>query len=79
MRVGRLDDASMAVELLLTMNNEEAINIAEKIEKLNTERKKIVETIVKEANSKVNEQDNIIMLYDENWHEGVLRLLHPGL
>ncbi|MBO1003419.1 single-stranded-DNA-specific exonuclease RecJ [Pseudogracilibacillus auburnensis] len=70
--VGRIADANIAVDLLLTEDEEEAIQIAEYIEKLNTERQQIVNKIVKEAEQHVNDEDGIIILYDENWHEGVL-------
>lgn len=70
--VGRLENASLAVKLLLTTDEEEAIEIAEEIEALNTERQSIVQTIVKEADARVDEADSFIVLADENWHEGVL-------
>src|SRR5699024_9093069 len=70
--VGRLDNASLAVDLLLTMDPDEAERIALQIEALNTERKTIVENMVQEAEERVNVDDGIIMLYDESWHEGVL-------
>src|SRR5699024_8117415 len=47
--VGRLDNASLAVDLLLTMDPDEAERIALQIEALNTERKTIVENMVQEA------------------------------
>src|SRR5699024_7134082 len=47
--VGRLQDARLAVELLLTTDREEAERIADEIEQLNDERKQIVDTILQEA------------------------------
>ena len=70
--VGRLQSAHLAVELLLTDDEEIAQQIAEEIEELNIERKKIVSKIVDEAEQKVNEDDGFIILYDKDWHEGVL-------
>ena len=70
--VGRLQSAHLAVELLLSDTYEEAIQISEKIEELNKERKKIVDDIVKEADAKVDTKAGVIILYDESWHEGVL-------
>src|SRR5699024_3401790 len=70
--VGRLQDASLAVQLLLTDDEDEAEMIAEEIEGLNDERQKIVQTIVREADERVDESDSFIILADEGWHEGVL-------
>jgi len=70
--VGRLDNATLAVQLLLTEDEEEAQFLAEEIEALNKERQQIVEKIVQQAEGKVNTDDGVIILYDEQWHEGVL-------
>ena len=70
--VGRLQSAHLAVELLLSDNDEEAIRISEEIEELNKKRQTIVNEIVKEAESRVDPKSGVIILYDENWHEGVL-------
>lgn len=69
--VGRLESAELAVELLLSDNLEDARLIAEEIEEINQTRKKIVEDIVKEARKRVTDQ-GVIILYDKDWHEGVL-------
>lgn len=70
--VGRLQSASLAVQLLMSEIEEEALTIAEKIEKINRERQQIVTKIVNEAEKMVNPNDGIIILHEENWHEGVL-------
>lgn len=70
--VGRLQSAHLAVELLLSETETEAIQLSEKIEELNNERQTIVNKIVKEAEARVNPKTGVIILYDENWHEGVL-------
>lgn len=77
--VGRLQNAMLAVELLLTDDEEVAKEIAAEIEALNTERQQIVTQIVKEAESRVNGTDDVIILYDENWHEGVLGVVASRL
>src|SRR5699024_4272702 len=69
---GRITDTSIAVEIHLTMDITEANDIAEEIEQLNAKRQQIVKDIVKDAEKMVNPEDDVIMLYDENWHEGVL-------
>lgn len=70
--VGRLQDASLAVELLLTENREVAMQIAQDIEALNVERQRLVDKIVREAEKRVDPNKYFIILYDETWHEGVL-------
>ncbi len=70
--VGRLQNASLAVELLLTEDMEHANQIAKQIDELNVERQQIVNKIVKEAEKQVNPEDGFIILYNESWHEGVL-------
>ena len=70
--VGRLQSAHLAVELLLSDTYDDAIQISEQIESLNDERKDIVDKIVTEAKTKVDAKSGVIILYDENWHEGVL-------
>src|SRR5699024_5856231 len=64
--------AHLAVELLLSDTYDDAIQISEQIESLNDERKDIVDKIVTEAKTKVDAKSGVIILYDENWHEGVL-------
>lgn len=70
--VGRLQDATLAVKLLLTDDENEANEIASQIEQLNSERKQIVQKIVNEAEQQVDEDDYFIVLADSNWNEGVL-------
>lgn len=70
--VGRLEDASIVVQLLLTSDEMEAEEIITYIESLNNKRKQLVDTIVAEAKSRVDEDELFIMLADETWHEGVL-------
>ncbi|HDK4388724.1 TPA: single-stranded-DNA-specific exonuclease RecJ [Staphylococcus aureus] len=77
--VGRLDDASLACELLMTDDEEEATFLAEQVEHFNRERKDIVATITEEAmamaETKVKNGDLFLLLAKENWHEGVLGIV----
>ncbi|PZI33216.1 single-stranded-DNA-specific exonuclease RecJ [Staphylococcus aureus] len=77
--VGRLDDASLACELLMTDDEEEAAFLAEQVEHFNRERKDIVATITEEAmamaETKVKNGDLFLLLAKENWHEGVLGIV----
>ncbi|PTK81245.1 single-stranded-DNA-specific exonuclease RecJ [Staphylococcus haemolyticus] len=77
--VGRLEDASLAAELLMTEDEEEAEFLAEQVEHFNVERKEIVAQITDEAlaiaEEKVNIGNQFLLLAKENWHEGVLGIV----
>lgn len=77
--VGRLEDASLAAELLMTEDEEEAEFLAEQVEHFNVERKEIVVQITDEAlaiaEEKVNNGNQFLLLAKENWHEGVLGIV----
>ncbi|HLR52022.1 MAG TPA: single-stranded-DNA-specific exonuclease RecJ [Candidatus Avamphibacillus sp.] len=78
--VGRLQDADLAVELLLTENMEEANTLAKTVEQINTKRKKIVSEIVKEAEEMVNtSEQHVIIVAKEGWNEGVLGIVASRL
>lgn len=77
--VGRLEDASLAAELLMTQDTEEATFLAEQVEHFNQERKDIVNQITEEAmtmaEQQVEEGYQFLLLAQENWHEGVLGIV----
>ena len=77
--VGRLEDASLAAELLMAEDNEEALFLAEQVEHFNQERKDIVSTIADEALAMaatfVERGDQFLVLAQEGWHEGVLGIV----
>ncbi|WP_180541790.1 single-stranded-DNA-specific exonuclease RecJ [Staphylococcus haemolyticus] len=77
--VGRLEDASLAAELLMTEDEEEAEFLAEQVEHFNVERKEIVAQITDEAlaiaEEKVNNGNQFLLLAKEYWHEGVLGIV----
>ncbi|QAS54085.1 single-stranded-DNA-specific exonuclease RecJ [Halobacillus litoralis] len=81
--VGRLQDASPAVDLLLSESLEEAKEIAAFINQLNQERQKIVAAIAKEAEEMVMNQegdtDNVIVVAKEGWNPGVLGIVASKL
>lgn len=77
--LGRLKDAREAVELLSTYSKNKADLIAVKLEKHNTERKKLQEQIYKEAlelldNSDIEKVSGIVLSGDK-WHEGVIGIV----
>lgn len=79
--VGRLQDADLAVHLLMTENNEEAQTFVQEIEALNNKRQQIVRDIVKEAEAEISETPgkNVIIVAKPNWHEGVLGIVASRL
>lgn len=79
--VGRLQDADLAVELLLTEDEGLALQIAEEMDEINQQRKAIVESIVREAEKMVDPTRNhgVIIVAKEGWNEGVLGIVASKL
>ncbi|CDZ99845.1 Single-stranded-DNA-specific exonuclease RecJ [Jeotgalicoccus saudimassiliensis] len=76
---GRMDEASIGVELLMADDENRAYEIASAIEELNTERKALVETIYKEAAEQVDENNEINIVTGDDWHQGVLGIVASRL
>ncbi|MDE6576201.1 MAG: single-stranded-DNA-specific exonuclease RecJ [Opitutales bacterium] len=75
---GRLSDAALPVELLLSSRISDAMLIAKKVDKLNRERQKIEHEITLEAEKIVSESyrdDPGIVLYSPHWHSGVVGIV----
>lgn len=79
--VGRLQDASLAVQLLITDDVDEAQHLAETVQDLNVERQKLVRQIVQEAEQMIDQQvdQQIIVVAKEGWNEGVLGIVASQL
>lgn len=81
--VGRLDNADPAVHLLLTNNEEEALQLSEDIEQMNTQRKDIVHKITDEALSFINdsylEKNRVLVIGKEGWNQGVIGIVASRL
>ncbi|HEY0221893.1 single-stranded-DNA-specific exonuclease RecJ [Lactovum miscens] len=73
--LGRLDDPNPAIELLTGWDEEANLEIAKFIEMKNTERKNIVEKIMLEAESMIDPNKSVEVLYHANWHKGVLGIV----
>lgn len=73
---GRLTHASIAVELLLATDKQTAHQKALYLDEENKQRQEIVEDIFHEAVKKIEEnnlqENKIIIVVGENWHEGVI-------
>ncbi len=77
---GRLGLSTKSVELLLTDNEEYALNLASNLSEDNTERQKIEQDILKDIDLKIRENPDIvrnpiIIIDGENWHQGVIGII----
>ena len=73
----RIDNSSLAFELLVT-NDENKINlVARKLFLINEKRKLIEDSIFKEALTQIETQKNnkYIIVHNKNWHQGVLGIV----
>lgn len=80
---GRMDSARKAIELMLTKDEDRAENLAWELENLNVLRKSTEQEIFDEAVKKIETdflyKKNVIVVYGENWHEGVLGIVASKL
>ena len=78
---GRIEDMSIGINLLLTDDHLEAKQLAKQLNEINHKRKQIQEDMQRFADSVVAELKQkpelpeVICLYHENWHQGVVGLL----
>lgn len=77
--VGRLGDANLGVELLTSLDDERAQELADFVQSENVRRQKIVSDIselaLNQAESESNKRKKTLVLSGENWHEGVLGIV----
>ncbi|MEA3491764.1 MAG: single-stranded-DNA-specific exonuclease RecJ [Campylobacterota bacterium] len=72
---GRMEDASFAVEFLTSRNIYDAKSRLEKLIKFNTERKEVEHTITQEAIDQADIEDDVLIVYGDDWHEGVVGIV----
>ncbi|MDO5713197.1 MAG: single-stranded-DNA-specific exonuclease RecJ [Tissierellia bacterium] len=75
---GRLSDASHAVELFLTSNEEKAKDIGKKLYELNRERQKLTEIGLEKFEEQLQRFKNIpkcLILYEPNLHESIVGII----
>ena len=77
---GRLGDANRAVQLMTTENLPESLKLARELDEENRQRQDLQQSMVDEAIMKVNaeidlEKEKAIVLWDDNWHEGVIGIV----
>ncbi|MGG5254927.1 single-stranded-DNA-specific exonuclease RecJ [Neobacillus sp. SM06] len=82
--VGRLEDADLAVHLLLTDDQDEAEALAHQMESLNKERQQLVAAMTEEAVEEVEKnfpaaQNRVLVVGKENWNAGVIGIVASKL
>lgn len=80
---GRMGKASVAVELLLESDETKVEMFAKKLDELNVSRQTVEKKIFDEAIDTIKnmklENKNSIILYNENWHNGVVGIVASRL
>ncbi|MBU0701365.1 single-stranded-DNA-specific exonuclease RecJ [bacterium] len=78
---GRIEDAVLSLELLLSDAHHEAIRLAKILDEANTLRQQIQKEVLDEARQFVGHQDNkkVIVVAKDNWHQGVLGIVASKL
>jgi len=81
---GRMEDASVAVELLLCPNPDKADQLAAQLDKFNQQRQETEQKILKEAlqmleSDPIQKQSRIILLASPKWHPGVIGIVASRL
>lgn len=76
---GRLEDASTALNFFTSNDINSAYNYFNKLSLLNEERKETEAYTTKVATKSVNENDKIIVVAGEDWHEGVVGIVASRL
>jgi single-stranded-DNA-specific exonuclease len=74
---GRLDDATVGLQLLRTRSLIEARELAEKLDQANTERRRIEQQMLVEAVTQAEERPGArgLVLWAEGWHPGVVGIV----
>ncbi|MGN0553626.1 MAG: single-stranded-DNA-specific exonuclease RecJ [Oscillospiraceae bacterium] len=77
---GRFGSASDAVELFLTDDEERAQELADKLDRLNSERKAAEESILASIEERIKRSpeilyNRVLVIYGEGWHHGVIGIV----
>lgn len=80
---GRIENAKLTLELLTTLDQVIAENIAKKLNNLNMERQKMCERIIAEATREIerskDKEDKLFLLSKETWPRGVVGIVASKL
>ena len=75
---GRIDDAALALELLLSEDDTEALRLAQELDKHNTDRRAVQEVMIDEAVAMVEAMPslpNALLIFKDTWHAGVVGIV----
>lgn len=77
--LGRLGDANPAVELLTTLDEDRATELAQQVNQQNEARQELVKTISADALTQAQNAENqarpALVIHGQGWHEGVLGIV----
>ncbi len=78
---GRLETAQYAQEMLLTKKGEAALELAEQLDAMNTERRATQDTILQGAIEQANERryDNVLVVSHADWSHGIVGIVAAKL
>lgn len=76
---GRMDDASIALSFLLSKSDYEANEALSLLDELNNYRKSLQQEITNKASKAINHEDNVIVVWGQDWHEGVIGIVASKL
>lgn len=76
---GRLEDAMLSYDLIRAKNESEALQKLEYIVMLNNQRKEIEHALFEDSILRIDEHQNIIVVWGEAWHEGVIGIVASRL
>lgn len=80
---GRLGAAELALELLLADDHAQARTLAKKVDGINLERQEVVRQVVEGASeraaARIKDGANSLVLFDKEWHGGVLGIVASRL
>lgn len=79
--IGRMQHAQSGVELLTTLDDELATDLAKEAQRLNIQRQNIVEEITQQALHKLEQEPKhlVNVVASSDWHEGVLGIVASRL
>jgi single-stranded-DNA-specific exonuclease len=82
---GRMESGQESVELLVSRNMQSAMEISKRIDQYNSNRKELDSQVTVEANEIIDRHAQVldgkkpIVIYDRNWHKGVIGIVAARL
>ncbi len=74
-----MDDASIALAFLLAQNEYEANDALQMLERAKLLQKNSPRRDIKKAEKATNKEDNAVIVWGEDWHEGVIGIVASKL